>query len=198
MRPVFEQNAVSHEWEPTRTSEPVVVVSDPRGWSWEITADAGQLASVTVRPAPGVVLDQRALSLVPVGYLRDVAITYLADVERAWNEGMRIEDALREADRARGEVMTVDGSPTPEAFAAAWQAVGRAEITDRGTGRIPRREALADRYGVTVYAIDKWTKRARALGLLEPVPGQRRGRRPKTAGKEPGNQIGDNHGRADV
>lgn len=180
MRPVFDQRARTDEWEPTGAHEPVVVVSDPRGWSWEITAENGQLTSVTVRPATGAHLDQRALSLVPVGYLRDVATTYLNDVERAFDEGMRIEDAFREADRARGEVVTPDGSPSSEEFAEAWRATGRAEITERGTARIPRRDALAERYGVSVYAIDKWTKRARDLGLIEPVPGKRRGRRPET------------------
>lgn len=180
MRPVFEQSARTSEWEPAHYSEPVVVVSDPRGWLWEVTAEHGQLTSISVRPAPGAALDQRALSLVPVGYLRDVAATYLADVERAFDEGMRIEDAFREADRARGEVVTPDGSPSPEAFAEAWQAVGRAEVTEVGRARVPRRDALAERYGVSVYAIDKWTKRARALGLIEPVSGERRGRRPRT------------------
>lgn len=186
MRPVFDQAASTDEWEPAGYSEPVIFVSDPRGWSWEVTAEEGQLTSITVRPARGATLDQRAMSLVPVGYLLDVAKTYLEDVQRAWDEGMRVEDAFREADRARGEVVTSDGSPSPEAFAEEWRSLGRVEVGNAGTKRTPRRDALADRYGVTVYTIDKWTKRARELGLIKPVEGERRGRRAMTTdGKKP-------------
>ncbi|HEY4237411.1 MAG TPA: hypothetical protein VGM45_08760 [Gaiellaceae bacterium] len=164
----------------TGAMEAVVMVSDPRGWTWEVTGDGDRLTSLTVIPHPGVRLDQKALALVPVGYLHDVAARYLAIVERAVDDGMRIEDALREADRAAGEVVTTDDAPTSEDFAAAWVSTPEVGVGERGTKRTGRRQALADRYGVSVFTIDSWTRRARVEGLIPPVPGKPRGRRAQT------------------
>jgi len=180
MRPEWDQRAVDGEWEPTGSSVPAVVVSDDHGTVWEVTAADGRITSLTITPPPGERLDQRALSHVPVAHLRDVALTYLADVERAWEQGMAVADALREADRARGEVAPPGGDFDVAEFAEAWHDTPASEVIDRGRKRIFRRQVLADRYGVTPEKVDIWIKQARAAGLIPPVAGQRRGRRSQT------------------
>jgi hypothetical protein len=161
MRAVMDQVPRTDEWVDTREREPVVVVSDPDGTVWEVTAENGQLTSLTVRGA----ISQRSLAHVPLLYLLDVATTYLDTVQRGWDSGARLEDALREADIEQGKV--VHSKETNLAnFATVWKATPARRITDAGTKATPRRELLADHFGVSVYTIDNLTKRAREAELI--------------------------------
>src|SRR5690606_23437395 len=130
------------------------------GWQWEVTAEGQRLTSLTIR---GHNVDQAALRLPPLGYLREVATTYLHKVEEAQEDGIPLDAALDEANQEPGEVRVRSDPPTPEEFAEAWRATPPAET--RARERVTRRQALAERYHVTVHAVDKWTRAARDAGL---------------------------------
>lgn len=51
--------------------------------------------------------------------------------------------------------------PPPELFAHYWNALPKRDKQGQ-----PKRTQAADRWNVTVYAIDKWLKEARDLGLI--------------------------------
>ena len=176
MRPVIEWTG---DGEPVNAgySEPVVVVFDPRGWEWHVTAEGDKLTSLTVRGE----IDQAALRLVPLRSLQEVATAYLGHVQQAVSKGLPLADALSDAEH-ESEVRVSDKPPSPTEFTKAWDATPVAEV--RGGQRITRRRALADRYSVTVYTIDKWTRAARDNGLIE-QSNVGRPRNPETPGGKP-------------
>lgn len=165
---------------PAGYSEPVVVVFDPRGWEWHVTADGDRITSLTVR---GEHVDSKALRVVPLGYLAEVARTYLGDVERADREGLPLSAALDGANADPGQVRLSGDAPTPEAFAEVWNKTPAVEL--RSGERMTRRQRLADLWHVSPYAIDKWTRAARDAGLIpEAVTG--RGHHKTDQSKHPG------------
>lgn len=161
MRPVIEWTSEGVPFSPGHT-EPVVVVFDPRGWEWHVTTEDGRLTSLVMK---GENVDQRALRTVPVSYLREVAETYLGHVERAVADGIPLADALTDAEADPGQARVKGDPPTPEEFAAAWRETPASQT--RPDGRTTRRQALAERWSVTVYTVDKWTRAARDAGLIE-------------------------------
>lgn len=172
-RPVFDQDP-SGEWWPTGEQERVAVVSDPNGWLWEVVIEGERIASLTVRPPRGSRLTQRTLSATALGYLRDVATTYWRDVDAATADAGDAVNVTPLADAlmgASGEAQT--GKPTPEEFAQAWLDTPTRQIV--GRERLPRRKALTRRFlrpdgtAVSEATIDKWTREARDLGLIEPA-----------------------------
>lgn len=173
MRPVVDWDSAGVPF-PAGYSEPVVVVADPRGWEWHLTAEGSRITSLTIR---GAHVDAAALRRVPLGYLAEVATVYLGEVERALDRGISLAAALESVDAEPGSIRLSSDAPTLGAFAEAWKETPAAEI--RNAERITRRELLAKRYGVTVWAIDKHTRAARDAGLI-PVATVGRHRDPKT------------------
>lgn len=176
MRPVIEwtDDAVPFS---AGYSEPVVVVFDPRGWEWQITAEGGSLSSLTVRGE----IDQAALRLVPLRSLQEVATAYLAHVEQAVSKGTPLADALSDAEHQR-EVRVSDKPPSPAEFAEAWHAAPAAEV--RQGKRATRRQNLAERWNVSPFRVDQWTRAARDAGLIPPA-GTGRPRNTKASGGKP-------------
>lgn len=146
----------------TGGTETVVVIFDPRGWRWDVTADFHGLKEVTVASTAGKRVHQASMRLPPLGYLHEAAWTYIQDVEKDRDGGYPLHSALEGADsdhvRLRGD------PPSLETFAAAWLEATTAKFRDGK--RVPRRQVLAARFHVSVYAIDKWTRAARDAGLL--------------------------------
>lgn len=175
MRPVIEW---TNDGQMVRTGEqePVVVVFDPRGWTWHVVIRQGRLVSLTIEG--GAVTDS-VLDRTPLGYLRDVATTYAEHVESAAAEGIPLSDALDLARRGGGEVRVRREKPSVEDFARQWLATEPSLDVQTGK-RTPPRVLLAQHYGVSVHAIDKWTRAARDQGLL---PKKQRGR-PRTTEKK--------------
>jgi hypothetical protein len=147
--------------------ELVVVVDDPLGWTWEVTTESGRISAVALRPHAGRTLDQHALSRAPLGYLREVALTFEADVDASYDDGLQLADALDTAERLPGELSLKSPTPTPAQFAQVWRATPA--VTNREGERVTRRRALAQRFGVSVWAVDKWTRTARDAALIGPV-----------------------------
>ncbi|UMG94151.1 hypothetical protein [Nocardioides sp. TF02-7] len=166
----------SPEGQPFRRgdSEPVVRVKDPRGWTWEVTTDGDRITSLTVLGE----VTQEALRVIPLGYLRDVATGYLRQLDTANAQGLALTDALGMADH-EPEVRVSGEAPSAGEFAEAWLNTPATEV--REGKRRTRRQALAERYGVTPFAVDKWTRAARDAGL---IPAATTGRGNKTSGGE--------------
>jgi hypothetical protein len=161
-------------------SEPVVAVLDAGGHEWHVTVEAGPngkpvLTSLTIR-GPG--LTPAGLRQVPLGYLTEAASGYIAEVERQFQGGAPLGDALDIAASAPGGLRLRGEPPTPEEFAERWNATASLVIV-RGE-RLARRQALADFYGVTVWTVDKWSRAARDQGLIsKQTKGSPRGPRPE-------------------
>lgn len=158
----------------TGAVEPVVTVFDPRGWTWEVTLndDRSALATLAVTAGP---IDQKSLRVIPLNYLLEVAQAHVRVVDAEMDRpGMHLEDALEFASTDPGEISRRGDPPTPEEFARAWHATP--EVDFKEGERITRRRALAKHFGVTVWAIDKWTRKARDSGKLlatdSPKPGK--------------------------
>jgi hypothetical protein len=145
-------------------SEPVVVVFDPRGWEWQVTAEDGRVTSLTVR---GERVDAKAMRVVPLSYLSEVGATYLGHVEQAVREGIPLSDALDDANLEAGQVRLSGDTPTPKEFAESWHATKSVELPDGK--RVTRRQHLAESWQVSPYTIDKWTRAARDAGLIPPT-----------------------------
>ncbi|WIY83020.1 hypothetical protein [Propionimicrobium sp. PCR01-08-3] len=146
-------------------NDSVVQITEPQsGWQWHIvlTPDRKAIADFRIRNIgrPQLVVDTDALAQVPLRDLVDMAKVYLSRVDTEFTDGQPVFLALTLAELEPGEAR-IDGMPTPEEYAAAWQELGPQTVSG-----IPRRDALAARYGVTVWTIDKWTKNARQRGLI--------------------------------
>lgn len=154
--------------------EEVVVVSEPSGWRWELVMAGDEVEAFTVRHAEALPVDTAVLTHTPIRDLARIATAFLARVKENWDEGLGLEISLLLAELNPGDVRTLDGTPSDEEFARAWHETGP-RLPD-GT---PRREALATRFGVSVYAIDKWVQRVRRdrPGL---IPAARTGRGNRT------------------
>jgi hypothetical protein len=166
-------------WERDRDRrENVTVISNPEGWVWEVVAESGQIVALTIRPPSGERLTQRKLSGVPLGYLRDVAISQWAEVDSALQDppGMINVTPLSSAlDGASGEPSQLLGKPTPERFAQTWAAVPKRRFDPATNTWITKRSALTGIFRrpngtrVSETTIDAWTREARDLGLIEPA-----------------------------
>lgn len=158
--------------------EDVVFISDPRGWSWEVvlTPDRRAIESLTIH---GTVTAE-VLKATPVGYLVEVAASALARRDAAMSPpGAHLDDAMREAASAPGMVALEGDPPTLEAFAQVFEACPPFLVTADGT-RITRRVQLAQQFGVSKYAVDKWTRKARDAGLIAPPDPSAGGRKRQT------------------
>lgn len=143
--------------------EVVVVIHDAGRWVWHVVLDKNgrivdfrMLGALRPRLARTPV-DEVALTHVPLADLERIAQTYLQRVRENYEDGhplwLSLELSELEPQAVRREL---DGMPSFEEFALAWREVGERTVTG-----VPRRQALAERYGVTVWAIDKWVKRIR-------------------------------------
>lgn len=155
----------------TGAYEPVAVIFDPRGWEWHVTLqpDRGdgrrpQIASLLIKSTNGRPVDQAALRAVPTSYIADAAASFLASFGATVEDDYHTADALAMAASEPGGVHLPGDPPPPEEFAAVWKSTP--PVTVQGRERIPRRELLAEHYSVSVWAIDKWARRARDLNLL--------------------------------
>jgi hypothetical protein len=113
-----------------------------------------RITSLTVS---GERVDAKALSTVPLRHLAQVAAAFLGEADKAFTEGAPVSAAFDGAGADPGRVRRHTG-PSPEEFARSWLEVTTGE----------RRKRLADRWGVGVYTIDKWTRTARDRGLIPP------------------------------
>ena len=164
----FERDVLDHHDDGSASylfSEVVVVVSEPTGWRWELVLRGEDIVALAVRHRQGLPVDMTVLRGTPLEDLARIAVVFLARGRELWEDGLPEALSLAVAELAPPEVRSaLDGRPTDEEFAATWHETGP-KLPD-GT---PRREALADRYGVTPYAIDKWARRARDRGLIPPA-----------------------------
>ncbi len=148
----------------------VVEITEPNGWQWHLVVKDGQgldfrMVDTGTRP-----VGRDDLRHVPLADLVKIAAVFQERVGNEFADSARLGDALELAAIEPGEVRLSDDSPAAEEFARAWLSIPR--VTVEG---VPRRDALAERYGVTVWAIDKWTRKARERGLIpEPTTGRRR------------------------
>jgi len=174
VRPVMDQ-LPSGEWWPDRDRiERVAVISDPRGWLWEVVVDGERVEAITLRPIAGRRIDQRALKAAPLGYLSDAAVSFWKSVDAGLGDrggAVNVTPVTEVMEAASGEVAQVFGKPPIEDFAREWAGTPKNPIV---AGRqTTRREALRQRYRrpdgtpVSLATIDAWTREARALGLIE-------------------------------
>lgn len=167
----------SGEWWPDRDRlEQVAVISDESGWCWEVVVDGGRVTALTVRPPEGERVSPRALTGAPLGWLRDAAASYWREVDAAMAErgdAINVSSASDAIVSVGGAIEPSVGRPTPEDFASAWKATPVRHLRDGNW--VTRREALRRRYrrpngsAVALATIDKWTREARDLGLIEPA-----------------------------
>lgn len=161
-------------------TEPVVVIFDPRGWEWHVTADDEGLTSLTIH---GRHITETALRTVPVGYLFEAAQHYQPAIQRAAEQGDNLSEAIAEADRAllRKQQRRVPGKRVDLGeFAEAWRGVPPAVVLEGK--RLTRRHLLARQYKVTPFMVDKWVRQARDAGLIPPATRERKQNDPQTAG----------------
>ena len=146
----------------TEVYDQVVVVNDPRGWTWEVVLKpdhtAIQWLSISGR------IDQNALRSVPLKYLLEVAADYLRKLDTEYEAGLTLLEAREFAATEPGEFEISGDPPTAEQFAAKWHSTPESTFEDGK--RVTRRWALKKHYNVSVFAIDKWTRKARDAGLL--------------------------------
>ena len=157
-----------------------VTVSDGRGGRWTATVNSDRLTSLTVHADNVRQIDLRSVPLVEV---RAVALAHVREVERLRDQypGAPLGDLIAEADADPADVMP-DGRTRVVDFIAAWQAAGPQHRADGTVDRTPRRHALAEQFGVSVYAIDKWVRQLRDQGALEESAARRnRNRQPTSA-----------------
>ena len=158
-----------------------VGVSDGLGGHWTVTVDGDRLTSLAVHADNVQQLDLRSVPLVDV---RAVALAHVREVDRLRDQypGAPLGDLLDEVSADPADVMP-DGRTRVVDFVAAWQAAGPQPRADGQVDRTPRREALARRFGVSVYGIDKWVRHLRDQGLLE-ESATRRNRATRTTGPD--------------
>lgn len=154
-RPVYDERGqiVGHEtW---------AIVEDGRGGRWTVTIADDRLTSLTVHSDNVKQADLRA---VPLMEIRTVARAYVREVDRLRDEGHSLDDAL---DNAEHPDLMPDGQTIVEDFLTAWRDAGPRPRPDGGMDRTPRRAALAERFGVSIYTIDKWVRSLRDRDLLD-------------------------------
>lgn len=155
-------------------SETVVSIRHEDGRAWELRLD-DELESVVEFTMHGRVT-RKALDAVPFETLRDVAVAHLKAHEAGLESGFSTEAARLMAHAEPGEAQ--GSTPTTREFSVTFNRTPE-RVEDPETGElVPRRQHLADRYRVSVYAVDKWIRAGRDRGLIPPPPGKRRG--PKT------------------
>lgn len=145
----------------------VVIFDTARGWMIETTLDDELESIVSLRLDDRSGLAQRDLHLLPLGYIRDAARSYIETYASYRNEGFGAPQAIDLADRDPGEVELSPTTPTLEQFAVEWT---RTAPRARDGERLTRREVLARRYGRSLAWVDKRTREARDLGLIEEKP----------------------------
>lgn len=196
IRPISEPSE-DGEWSPTGEREQVAVITDDRGWVWEVVLDGSAVASLAVRPQGGGRLTQATLRGTQLSYLRDAAVSYwrevdsiLADPEpserhpEAAINVTPVEVAMLVASGEIGELGTIVGKPNMGVFAAVWKSTpARATVEGKV---VTRREALRARYRrpdgskVSAATIDSWVREARDLGLIG-APTTGRPAKPRTS-----------------
>jgi hypothetical protein len=174
----------SGEWWPTGQHDKVAVITDQRGWSYEVVVDMGLVVSLTINPAAKQRLTQGALRGTQLNYLRDAAVSFWQEVDAALADApatdrhpqgalnvLPVDVALLLASGEVGQLGHVVGKPSIGSFAATWNATpARATVEGKV---VTRREALRSRYRrpdgtkVSAATIDSWTREARDLGLIE-------------------------------
>lgn len=139
--------------------EVVVAITEPGQWLWEVVIDGDRLTDFRVCSLARQSVDIRR---VPTSNLVRVAQLYLERIKENFEDGSSLHWSMLLSDLQPGQPRRrLDGSPTPDEFARAWNEMGPKSLDGR-----TRREALADAYRVTTHAIDKWATRARDLGLI--------------------------------
>lgn len=172
----YEREERDHDDTALMHRDTVVVVCEPDEWEWHLVLRAGVVADFRLRGCGSAYrrpVDITALAYVPLADLARIAQVYLDRVAE-WGEGHHLDVAMALSELMPGEVRSLDGSPDDEEFARAWHEVGPQAVDGS-----PRRDALARRFGVSVHAIDKWTKRVRAKrpDLIPPATTGRGNRR---------------------
>lgn len=175
----------THDDEEFRTGavNDAVVIHDDNGTRYELilnttgTTEVERLVSLTITTRQGI--GRELLTAVPLATLQAVAEQAVLQVSKADGDGLPRWEARLAGHMGAGEVR--DRTPTPEEFAAAWNSIPARLIGPDSGESITRREQLADSFGVTPWAIDKWSRRARDLGLIAK---QRPGRPRTTTTKE--------------
>ena len=143
-----------------------MVVSDPGRWEWELVLRGSDLIDFRMRS----MTTASRLKKITKATLRDAPVDDLLAIARLYinrlrshrkpDEGLPPVAASELAAIKPGEARL--GRPTPEEFAEAW-----AESRDQARhNRRSHRNVLAERYSVSVWAIDKWVRNARDLGLI--------------------------------
>lgn len=138
-----------------------VAVSDGRGGHWTVTVDGDRLASLTVHAHDVRQIDLRSVPLVEV---RATALAHVRQVSDLLDDDYRLADAL---DMADPPALMPDGRTPVADFIAAYRSAGPRAGADGRVDRTPRRQALAERFGVSVYTVDKWVRLLRDQGELE-------------------------------
>lgn len=154
--------------------ENVVSITEPRRWEWQVVLDGDRVRDFRMIGLR-VPVDTVALTHVPISDLARIAQVYLDRVTAHFEDGHSVWESFLLSQLEPGETRPLDGAPTDEEFARAWHEVG-----PRTVEGLPRRDALAARFGVTPWAIDKWVQRVRRNTNLIPPPttGRSNRRRP--------------------
>lgn len=142
--------------------ETVVAITAPGEWLWELVVDDSRLVDLRARALGQHPVDTRHI---PTGNLVRIATAYLERVAENIADGSNVMWSMLLSDLQPGQPRrNLDGSPTSEEFARAWVEMGPRTLDGR-----TRRVALADAFGVTTHAIDKWAGQARDRGLIPPA-----------------------------
>ena len=154
----------------------VVVVTDPGRYEWELTTDRDGAVTFFAMSAFGAPLTEDALVHVPLADLARIAQTFTERVRESYADTGDLRDALLVSQIDPTDVRrTLDGQPDLAEFAAEWQEMGPRTLTG-----LPRRQALAAKFGISPYTVDAWVKRARAADLLpKPTTGRGNRRQPR-------------------
>jgi|GEM_PF-6597871 len=173
------------EWWPNGEKERVTVVTDPRGFTWEVVVEGGKVLALSARPHEGHRLTQTWLSAAPLGYLRDAASSFWREVDagleapQGTSNATPVAAAISAASGELAELTRFVGTPTTEDFAEAWHNTPARQYERDATGAIrsaiTRRDGLRRLYRrpngqpVSLATIDAWTRRARDVGLIPPA-----------------------------
>lgn len=164
----YERDVLDYHDDGSRSllgTELVVVIAEPTGWTWQLVMKGEDIAVLTVRHRRGLPVDMTVLRGTPLDDLARIAAIFLTRAKELWEDGLPEALSLTVAELTPGEVRrSLDRKPTDEEFARAWHETG-----PRLPDGSPRRKALAARFAVSPYTIDKWTSRARDRGLIPPA-----------------------------
>lgn len=138
--------------------EDVVVIVEPDAYRWEVVVEEDKVIDFRAQALGREPVD---FATMPYDNLVRTAKSFHRRVGRNYDDTGDHRDAVLVSHLQPGQPRTLDGSPTPEEFARVWLATGKYALDGR-----PRRQALAELWEVTPYAVDKWARRARDLGLI--------------------------------